>query len=71
MRQEPECMSEKIYDVFVDQEYQKSISELLIDPQAACDALPDEEKQAYRDAQQSVVDARLAGARLAHTIFII
>jgi hypothetical protein len=35
-----------------------ALREVLNDVQGACDALPEAEQQRYRDAQQSVVDAR-------------
>jgi hypothetical protein len=35
-----------------------SLCDALSDVQAACDALPQAEQQRYRQAQQSVVDAR-------------
>ena len=35
-----------------------ALREVLSDVQGACDALPQAEQQRYRDAQQSVVDAR-------------
>ncbi len=63
-------MFEKINDACADPEYQKAMAEYLTDPQAICEALPDEEKQAYIAAQQSVINARRAGERIAHTIFI-
>lgn len=46
------------------------ITELLKDPEKAISQLPEAEQQSYREAQQSVVDARRAGERIAHEIWI-
>jgi hypothetical protein len=46
------------------------VAELLSDPTVLMNSLPEEEQQKYKEAQQSVVNARRAGERLAHELFI-
>lgn len=37
---------------------EKQIADVIVDPSGAVEALPKSERDAYREAQQSVVDAR-------------
>lgn len=48
----------------------EAIVETLSDPTVLMNSLPEEEQQKYKEAQQSVVNARRAGERLAHELFI-
>lgn len=52
-------------------EQKEVVIELLSDPTALMNSLPEGEQEAYKEAQQSVVNARKAGERLAHELFII
>lgn len=48
----------------------QEIAAALLDPEAAIACLPEAEQAAYRAAQQSVIDARRAGERLARELWI-
>lgn len=47
-----------------------ALVEFVKDPEAALKSLPEEDQRRYREAQRSVIDARRAGERLAHELWI-
>ena len=46
------------------------IAKVLLDVEAAVASLPEEEQRAYREAQQSIVDARRSAERIEGQLWI-
>jgi hypothetical protein len=48
----------------------KRLVEVMVDPDAVAALLPEEEQRQYRESMESIVNARRAGERLAHQLWI-